>query len=88
MLVNGQFELAHNSQRRCEQRVEGLIHHAFRGVLHGDHAEVRLPCLNRAEYLRNRGRRAEVRKGTEVPLRGLLREGSLRAQVGHPLGGF
>ena len=82
----GKLKLAHNGEGRSEQRIEGLIDHPFRGVLHGNNAEVRLPRLDRAEHLRNGGRRTEICEGAKVPLRGLLREGPLRAQVSHPLG--
>jgi hypothetical protein len=88
VLVNRELELAHNREGRREQRIKGLIHHPFRRVFHGDHTEVRLPRFHRAEHLCDRGRGAEVCEGAEVPLRGLLREGPLRAQVSHPLGRF
>ena len=87
-MLDGHHDLGDDFQFAVHEHIERVGNDTFGGVLHGDDAEVRLPRFHRAEHLRNGGRRTEICEGAKVPLRGLLREGPLRAQVGHPLGGF
>ena len=82
VVVNDEHDLGVNRQRRLEEHVQRVVHHALGGILHGNDAECGLVALDRAEHLADAGFRQGARGGAEDAPAGLVGEGRLGAEVG------
>ena len=76
----GERELGADRERRLDQQVERVRHHALGGVLDRHDAEVRAAALDVAEDVADGRRRHVLRRRAEVPARRQVRVRRLRAR--------